>query len=122
MGAASNAAGRSLPRFIQLRAKLAERIVAGEWLPGQILPTQRKLAAAYGVSINTVCRALAPFVEVGLLRQKQGAGTFIRRMPPPEFDALVTLASTQSASTWNAEAPIWHSHLPDSRPEERSQE
>lgn len=49
----------------------------GELLPGQRLPTHRDLAAALGVSIQTVARAYTEAERQGLVKGEVGRGTFI---------------------------------------------
>jgi GntR family transcriptional regulator len=67
------------PLYAQLRDELAARIAAQEWLPGMVIPPERELAATYCVSIQTTHRAIEDLVEEGLLTQRQGRGTFVRR-------------------------------------------
>jgi DNA-binding GntR family transcriptional regulator len=50
--------------------------VAGEWLPGEQLPPVRDLATAYGVSVTTVRKALAPLQADGLITVTPGWGVF----------------------------------------------
>lgn len=66
---------RPLPT--QLADRLRERIADGHWQPGHRLPSEQELAGEYGVSRATVRSALARLVDIGLLRVRQGAGTFV---------------------------------------------
>jgi DNA-binding GntR family transcriptional regulator len=57
-----------------------ERLVAeGNLAPGDMLPTQAELAAAAGVSLITVRRALEELERAGQVRRHQGVGTFLAR-------------------------------------------
>jgi DNA-binding GntR family transcriptional regulator len=57
-----------------------ERLVAeGNLAPGDMLPTQAELAAAAGVSLITVRRALEELERAGRVRRHQGVGTFLAR-------------------------------------------
>ena len=47
---------------------LQEQIRSGEYVPGAMLPTEKELQAAFGVSRSTVRRALANLVESGWAR------------------------------------------------------
>jgi DNA-binding GntR family transcriptional regulator len=57
-----------------------ERLVAeGNLAPGDMLPTQAELAAAAGVSLITVRRALEELERAGRVRRHQGVGTYLAR-------------------------------------------
>ena len=73
-----------LPRYLRLAEDLRTRISAGEWQPGDRLPSEGELAAAHDVALGTVRQAVGQLVENGLLERVQGRGTFVRR---PSFDS-----------------------------------
>jgi DNA-binding GntR family transcriptional regulator len=57
-----------------------EKLVAEQGLaPGDMLPTHAELAAAVGVSLITVRRALDELERSGRVRRHQGLGTFVTR-------------------------------------------
>ena len=56
---------------------LAEGIAAGDWKPGEKLPTEMQLADQFGVSRITSKRALNLLAEQGLAVRKRGLGTFV---------------------------------------------
>jgi DNA-binding GntR family transcriptional regulator len=55
---------------------LRRRIAAGEWQPGEALPTVAVLAEHYGVSKATVTRVLRILADEGLVRVVPRWGTF----------------------------------------------
>jgi DNA-binding GntR family transcriptional regulator len=55
---------------------LRRRIAAGEWQPGEALPTVAVLAEHYGVSKATVTRTLRILASEGLVRVVPRWGTF----------------------------------------------
>jgi DNA-binding GntR family transcriptional regulator len=57
-------------------AGLRARIEAGEWQPGEALPTVAQLAAHYGVARSSVTRALRALEAEGLVRVISRWGTF----------------------------------------------
>lgn len=57
----------------QLRAQLTD----GEWQVGERIPTEHTLAEQLGVGRNTVREAVRVLVHAGLLRSRQGEGTFV---------------------------------------------
>lgn len=68
-----------LPLYQRLRDHLAERIANHAWRPGEAIPTEAELAAAHGLSIGTVRKAIDCLVADGILERQQGRGTFVRR-------------------------------------------
>jgi GntR family transcriptional regulator, transcriptional repressor for pyruvate dehydrogenase complex len=57
-------------------------IERGELRPGDRLPPERELAVQIGVSRPTVRTALRSLATMGVVRSRQGAGTFITAGPP----------------------------------------
>lgn len=62
----------------QIAASLRDRIRAGEWGPGERLPSIPALAQAYGVAKQTIQRAIDQLRVEGLLITRPGSGTFVR--------------------------------------------
>ncbi len=67
----------NIPLVYQLGQAIRERIVAGEYRPGQPIPTEDQLQKFYGVSRTTVRLALAKLVNEGYIRRQQGKGTYV---------------------------------------------
>lgn len=67
----------STPLYIQIKDVLLADILAGRLLPGQKIPTEFQLSAAYGVSRITVRNAVLELVKSGHLVRRQGKGTFV---------------------------------------------
>ncbi len=65
------------PIYTQLTQRLTQAIVAGEFQPGERLPTVRDLAVEAGVNPNTVQRALADLERDGLVFSQRTAGRFV---------------------------------------------
>ncbi|MGE5585675.1 MAG: GntR family transcriptional regulator [Bacillota bacterium] len=68
---------KPVPLYHQVKESLRERIEAGEWPPGERIPTEKELAAEYAVSQITVRQALARLASEGLVERCQGRGTFV---------------------------------------------
>ncbi|TNM25190.1 GntR family transcriptional regulator [Streptomyces sedi] len=66
------------PKYRQVAERLRRDIAAGAWAPGEQLPVERDLAEALSVSVNTLRRAVSQLVEEGVVRRRQGSGTFVR--------------------------------------------
>lgn len=74
----------SVPRGMKFRvlaADLRGQIIEGSLPIGGRLPTEQELAQFHGVGINTVRRAIDLLVEEGLVRRRQGSGTFVTAIP-----------------------------------------
>jgi GntR family transcriptional regulator len=72
-----------IPLYHQLKEIFVEKIVNGEWGPGQLLPAEKDLCAQYGVSRGPMRQALNELVRAGMLTRKQGKGTWVR---PPQIE------------------------------------
>jgi DNA-binding GntR family transcriptional regulator len=68
---------RAEPPYRAISAALRERIEAGEWLPGEQIPSVRQLAEEYGVAIGTARRALTLLRDEGLIVVTPSWGAFI---------------------------------------------
>jgi GntR family transcriptional regulator len=66
-----------VPLYHQLELHLRAAIDSGAYLPGDRLPTESELQAAYNVSRVTVRTALKRLEEDGLVSTQRGRGTFV---------------------------------------------
>ena len=67
------------PAFVRLARHIRERIIGGEWLPGQLLPGEEALARELKVSVGTVRKAFDVLSGQGLVTRHRGRGTFVAR-------------------------------------------
>ena len=69
----------------QLRHSLAEelraRILAGEWQPGDRLPSEPELARLRTVSRSSMRAAITVLEEDGFVTRRHGSGTYVRARP-----------------------------------------
>ena len=56
---------------------LVTGLEAGQWQPGQPIPSETELAARFGVSQGTVRKAIDEMAAENLLVRRQGKGTFV---------------------------------------------
>lgn len=63
--------------YKEVKNRLMRGLVAGEWKPGQALPSEWRLAGRYGVSVGTVRRAVDELVAEKIVRRRQGSGTYV---------------------------------------------
>lgn len=74
---------RTPPPSRRIADALRERIAAGEFGPGDQLPSERELVAAHQVARNTARAALLILGAEGLVVARHGRGVFVRRHPAP---------------------------------------
>ena len=57
--------------------KITDSIIAGELKPGDKLPTEMELIAAFQVSRNTVREAIRTLIAYGVVEIRRPEGTFV---------------------------------------------
>ncbi|WP_245636814.1 UTRA domain-containing protein [Azospirillum thiophilum] len=65
------------PLFDQIKRAVAGQILRGRWQSGERLPNEAELSALYGVSRQTVNKAIALLAREGFLVRRRRAGTFV---------------------------------------------
>lgn len=77
--AASTARQRAAfsPLYKQIKELLLESLGAGEWKPGESIPSEVELASLYHVSQGTVRKAIDELAAESVLIRRQGKGTFV---------------------------------------------
>jgi DNA-binding LacI/PurR family transcriptional regulator len=70
---------RSQSLYQQIESQLAGLILCGELQPGDKLPTNKELAAQFGVTVQTAHNAAALLCARGLVERIPGRGTFVSR-------------------------------------------
>jgi GntR family transcriptional regulator len=64
---------------------LTNSLVAGEWKPGEAIPSEMDLAARYRVSQGTVRKAIDALAAEHILMRRQGRGTFVASHSEPSY-------------------------------------
>ena len=70
-------ASGSGPLYRQVKRELQRQIEAGNYTPGDTLPSETVIAGTLGVSIGTLRRAVDELVHENVLVRRQGRGTFV---------------------------------------------
>jgi len=65
------------PLYLQIKELLIQRVLRGDWRPGELLPSEFKLAAEFKVSQGTVRKALDELAAEKMVIRMQGKGTFV---------------------------------------------
>ncbi len=72
------------PLYLQIKALLVASLEAGEWRPGEAIPSEIGLAARFRVAQGTVRKAIDALAAEHILVRRQGKGTFVASHREPE--------------------------------------
>ena len=97
---------RFQPLHKQIRDVIYKRIVDGIYRPGVALPTEPQLAAEFKTSIAPIRQAVSGLEADGILRKRQGKGTFVA-------ENKTTLTMVTHLSAYPAVLPIFNALLKD---------
>ncbi|MDP5276388.1 MocR-like pyridoxine biosynthesis transcription factor PdxR [Chengkuizengella axinellae] len=67
------------PLYEQIADHLERRISYGEFPPGSLLPSERKLAEQLGVNRSTVVQSFAELRSMGIIESRTGSGTRVSK-------------------------------------------
>lgn len=70
-------AGQILPLYKRIKLEVTRTLSSSEIQATEPLPTEKQLAARYGVSVGTIRRAMDDLVAEHILVRQQGRGTFL---------------------------------------------
>ncbi|TWO69361.1 GntR family transcriptional regulator [Caenimonas sedimenti] len=65
------------PLYQQIKGLILQSLQAGEWKPGEVIPSEMDLAARFRVSQGTVRKAIDELAAENLVVRRQGKGTFV---------------------------------------------
>ena len=65
------------PLYEQIKILLTQSLIAGEWRPGEAIPSEIELANRFHVSQGTVRKAIDELAAENVLVRRQGRGTFV---------------------------------------------
>ena len=65
------------PLYQQIKGLILQSLQAGEWKPGEAIPSEMELAARFRVSQGTVRKAIDELAADNLVVRRQGKGTFV---------------------------------------------
>jgi GntR family transcriptional regulator len=107
---AAKPALRALPGklYVEMATLMRRRITSGLWLPGEQLPTIEALAREFAVAVVTIRQAIALLEAEGLVRRRQGKGTFVLERPHEKQLWL------RMESNWESLIHIWEGSKPRS--------
>ena len=65
------------PLYQQIKVLILKSLQAGEWKPGELIPSEMDLAVRFRVSQGTVRKAIDELAAENLVMRRQGKGTFV---------------------------------------------
>ena len=65
------------PLYQQIKSLITQSLQAGEWKPGELIPSEVELAVRFKVSQGTVRKAIDELSVENLVVRRQGKGTFV---------------------------------------------
>ncbi|EFM11246.1 transcriptional regulator, GntR family [Paenibacillus curdlanolyticus YK9] len=84
------------PMYHQIEVQLRALIISGQLANGTLLPSIRELAQMLKCSVITVRRVYQDLEAEGLLRTRQGTGTFVASVQEEERDRHRTAAVVEA--------------------------
>lgn len=73
------------PLYRQIKDFMIRSLEAGEWGPGDLIPSEGELAVRFSVSQGTVRKAIDEMAAENLLIRRQGKGTFVATHDDPRL-------------------------------------
>ncbi|MDD2661890.1 GntR family transcriptional regulator [Rhodoferax sp.] len=77
VSASANSTVAFSPLYQQIKELMLNSLRAGEWKPGEVIPSEVELAGRFKVSQGTVRKAVDELAAENLLLRRQGKGTFV---------------------------------------------
>ena len=71
----------SRPMYLQIMEQIRQRVVLGEWKPGEQIPSIRAMAIALQISVITVKRAYLELEREGVIVTQHGKGSVVASDP-----------------------------------------
>src|SRR5262245_11439808 len=65
------------PLYKHVRNRIVEALRQGEWKPGELLPSEARLAELLSVGISTIRAAVGELASAVIIVRRQGKGTFV---------------------------------------------
>ena len=63
--------------YVEVKKKITQSLIQGEWSPGEAIPSEIELANIYDVSQGTVRKAIDDLSAESILVRRQGKGTYV---------------------------------------------
>ncbi len=87
-----------IPLYHQLADILTEQIRSNIYKPGDVIPSETRMAKEYKIGRPTVRQAMDTLVQKGLVERRRGSGTFVKQ-PKNQIDIFSLAGTSQAFST-----------------------
>jgi GntR family transcriptional regulator len=95
------------PLYRQIKDFMIRSLEAGEWGPGDAIPSEGDLAARFNVSQGTVRKAIDEMAAENLLVRRQGRGTFVASHDDPRsFYRFLRLVPNDGSAAQTVSVPL----------------
>ena len=95
------------PLYRQIKDFMIRSLEAGEWGPGDLIPSEGDLAARFNVSQGTVRKAIDEMAAENLLVRRQGKGTFVASHDDPiSFYRFLRLVPDDGSRVQSVSVPL----------------
>ena len=95
------------PLYRQIKNLIVQALEAGEWRPGDVIPSETELALRFNVSQGTVRKAIDEMAAENLVIRRQGKGTFVASHNDPRaFFRFLRLASLNGEFVPSRSVPL----------------
>ena len=95
------------PLYRQIKDFMIRSLEAGEWGPGDAIPSEGDLAARFNVSQGTVRKAIDEMAAENLLVRRQGKGTFVASHDDPRsFYRFLRLVPDDGSAPHTVSVPL----------------
>jgi len=105
-----------VPAYQRIQGAIRRDIESGGLLPGDPVPSERKLARLHDVSLMTARHALATLEQGGVVERRRGVGTFVSP-PKIHFNKLMSYTEQMSARSLTANSKVLFSEIVDDEPD-----
>jgi GntR family transcriptional regulator len=92
------------PLYRQIKDFMIRSLEAGEWGPGDAIPSEGELAARFNVSQGTVRKAIDEMASENLLIRRQGKGTFVASHDDPRSFYRFLRLVPDDGKVWQGES------------------
>ncbi len=94
------------PLYQQIKLLITQGLEAGEWKPGELIPSETELAARFRVSQGTVRKAIDELALENLVVRRQGKGTFVASHHEPRAAIRFLRLVSDDGEPFNHESVI----------------
>lgn len=97
-----------MSRFQEIFFDIEIKIINQEYKPGDLLPSENRLANEYSVSRETIRKALSRLLESGYIQKKQGKGSIVLDVKRFDFpvSGLTSYKELQNAQNISSETVL----------------